>query len=137
MKLGRLHHVGAVVPSLATARRFHVETMGGELRGAAIDVDGGIARIGFVQMPGVLMEFIEPLAPDTDLAAFLASHPGGAPHHLCHEVDDIAAASAEAAAAGAEFICPIVTGVLGLPIFFVRFPAVSSLLLELIQIRTA
>ncbi len=137
MTFGPLHHIGHIVPSVAEARRILVEQLGGELFGEPVDLEDGVARIGFVQMPGVLLELIEPIAQGTDLTAFLEAHPGGGQHHVCYQVPDIEAGRADCAAAGLELLTPVMTGVLGLPIFFVRMPGLPGLLVEFIEVKTS
>jgi methylmalonyl-CoA/ethylmalonyl-CoA epimerase len=110
--------------------------MGATRIGAPIYTAGDTIRICFVETPNVLIELIEPLDDASDVAAFLRAHPGGAQHHLCYEVGDIDAAWAWFEGQGATFVCPIIQGVQGFPIFFIQAESLGGTLIELIETPT-
>jgi methylmalonyl-CoA/ethylmalonyl-CoA epimerase len=58
----------------------------------------------FITLPNTKIELLEPLGADSPIANFLARNPAGGIHHICYEVDDIAAAAASLVAKGARIL---------------------------------
>jgi len=84
-----LHHVGYVVSSIALSIdgwRSAVSPV--SVSPAFDDIIQG-ARVIFLDLPApaVKLELIEPLGPQSPVAAF--ERKGGGLHHLCFEVDDL------------------------------------------------
>ncbi|MDQ2890615.1 MAG: methylmalonyl-CoA epimerase [Gemmatimonadota bacterium] len=94
----RIAHVGIAVESLAAIVPFFRDVLGMPevLMG---DSDG--AQIRAVASGESLLEFLEPVAPDTPIGKYLARRGPGI-HHICIAVDDLDAALARCVAAGVD-----------------------------------
>ncbi|QYU67010.1 VOC family protein [Leptolyngbya sp. 15MV] len=57
-------------------------------------------RLRYLELPGLRLELLAPLTPDSPVGRFLARHPAGGLHHLSFAVPDLDAAAAHVAAAG-------------------------------------
>lgn len=135
MGLGSLHHIGIVVPELGAALRGHIALAGGQVLLQPRITQDGTAIIAFIQRPAApLLEVIQPLEGAADLHAYLDRNPGGGLHHLCYRTPDIRACRDALAKAGMRFATPIVTGILGHPIFFVEAAVAGGILTELIEL---
>jgi methylmalonyl-CoA/ethylmalonyl-CoA epimerase len=87
----------------------------------------------FVTLPNTKIEFLEPLGENSPIAKFLERNPDGGMHHVCFEVDDIRAASAELKAAGARVLGdgePRI-GAHGKPVLFLHPKDFTGTLVEL------
>jgi methylmalonyl-CoA/ethylmalonyl-CoA epimerase len=101
-RLGRVHHVAVVVRDLDAALGFYRDTLGLELDLVMpIETDG--VRIAFLPVGESSIELVEPTRKDTGVARFLESRGEGF-HHVCLEVDDIAAELRRLADRGVELI---------------------------------
>ena len=100
---GVLHHVGVVVPSLAEALPFYRDTLGYEV-GREHDVSDQRVRVVFVSRGDSCIELLQPTDTTSGIARFLAERGRATMHHLCFEVDDLAATLDALAAAGVELI---------------------------------
>jgi len=76
-----IHHVGIVVKRLSQAYRFWRDTLGLPLVREADVEDQGV-RAALLAAGDSQIELLEPTAPDTGVARFLAKHGEGL-HHLC------------------------------------------------------
>ncbi|MEO9046748.1 MAG: methylmalonyl-CoA epimerase [Gemmatimonadaceae bacterium] len=98
--LPRIAHVGIAVESLAAILPFFRDVLGmPEL--PMSDSDG--AKIAAVESGESLIEFLEPAAPDTPIAKYLAKRGAGI-HHICVAVPDINKTMEECRAAGVQLI---------------------------------
>ena len=138
MKLGRLNHIGVVVPDMDEAVAFWRDVMGAtSFHEADVPQDG--LNIIFVDTPsdnglnGTQMELIQPLNDETAVSAFLAKNPAGGQHHVCFEVPDIEAARAEFEAQGKRVLGPTRIGAHGTPIFFVHPKDMGGILTEILE----
>ena len=138
MKLGRLNHIGVVVPDMEAAVAFWRDVMGAtSFHEADVPQDG--LNIIFVDTPsdnglnGTQMELIQPLNDETAVSAFLAKNPAGGQHHVCFEVPDIEAARAEFEAQGKRVLGPTRIGAHGTPIFFVHPKDMGGILTEILE----
>jgi methylmalonyl-CoA/ethylmalonyl-CoA epimerase len=125
-------HVALAVPDLDAAAdalaRLYGVVPGEEHRNAAQGV-----RLRLCQLPGMTIELLSPLSPDSPVGRFLARQPAGGLHHLALAVPDLDAACAAIAAAGGRVVsAPDARNVAGARIAFVH-PAESraGLLVEL------
>ena len=89
--LGRLNHVAIAVPDLDSAIRHYRTCLGAAVSNPSELPDHGV-RLAFVELENTKIELMEPIDAASPIAGFLASRPEGGIHHLCFEVDDIAAA---------------------------------------------
>lgn len=101
--IGRLNHVAIAVRDLAAATRVYRETLGAEVSEPAAQPDHGVTVV-FVHLPNTKIEFLEPLGEGSPIASFLERNPDGAIHHICYEVEDIAAAKTRLVAGGARIL---------------------------------
>lgn len=138
MKLGRLNHIGVVVPDMDQAVAFWRDVMGAtSFHEADVPQDG--LNIIFVDTPtgsgmdGTQMELIQPLNDETAVSAFLTKNPAGGQHHVCFEVPDIEAARAEFEAQGKRVLGPTRIGAHGTPIFFVHPKDMGGILTEILE----
>jgi len=89
----------------------------------------------FVDVGNTKIELLEPLGEGSPIAAFLAKNPAGGMHHVCYEVDDIAAARDRLAAGGARVLgdgSPKI-GAHGKPVLFLHPKDLFGTLVELEQ----
>ncbi|HMN87147.1 MAG TPA: methylmalonyl-CoA epimerase [Bauldia sp.] len=101
--IGRLNHVAIAVPDLAAASALYRDVLGARVSEPVPQPDHGVTTV-FIELPNTKVELIAPLGESSPIAAFLARQPAGGIHHLCYEVDDIAAAMAELSAKGARVL---------------------------------
>lgn len=97
--IGRLNHVAIAVPDLAAAAAIYADTLGAEVS-APVDLpEHGVSTV-FVTLPNTKIELLHPLDGRSPTAAFLQRNAAGGVHHICYEVEDIKAASAQLQAQG-------------------------------------
>lgn len=101
--IGRLNHVAIAVPDLAAAAALYRDTLGATVSEAVAQPDHGVTTV-FVELPNTKIELLEPLGEDSPIAGFLARNGAGGIHHVCYEVDDIAAARDRLRAKGARVL---------------------------------
>lgn len=101
--IGRLNHVAIAVPDLAAATVLYRDRLGARVSEPAPQPEHGVTTV-FVELPNTKIELLEPLGADSPVAKFLERNPDGGIHHLCYEVDDIAAASKQLEAAGTRIL---------------------------------
>ena len=87
----------------------------------------------FVELPGGKIELLSPLGEASPIANFLRRHPEGGVHHLCFEVEDIAAARDRLTAKGARVLGAVKTGAHGKPVLFLHPKDFGGVLIELEQ----
>ena len=139
MKLGRLNHIGVATPSIADSVAYYREVMGATSIAEPFDLPEQGVKVCFVDTPGedgtsgTQIELIEPLGPDSTLTGFLAKNPAGGQHHLCYEVEDIAAARAWFEGLGKRILGPTRIGAHGTPIFFLHPKDMMGQLTEIME----
>ena len=87
-----LHHIGCVVDSIENRAESYRLALGSVSVSRIFDDPIQRSRVAFLDLPtpgAVQLELIQPMAPDSPVARFLEK--GGGLHHLCYEVDDLAA----------------------------------------------
>ena len=132
--IGRLNHVAIAVPDLAAASRTYRETLGATVSAPQALPEHGVTVV-FVELPNTKIELLEPLGQNSPIAAFLARNPDGGTHHVCYEVEDIAAARDRLVAAGARVLGepePRI-GAHGRPVLFLHPKDFCGTLVELEQ----
>ena len=101
--IGKLNHVAIVVPDLAAARALYRQVLGARVsEPQALPAHG--VTVAFVDLSNTRIELLEPLGAASPVDAFLERNPAGGIHHLCYEVDDIAAARDRLRAEGARVL---------------------------------
>lgn len=139
MKLGRLNHVGVAVPSMQDAIDSYRDVLGAEVITQPFDMLEQGVKVAFVNTPGqdgtagTQIELIEPLGADSPIASFIAKNPAGGQHHLCYEVEDIAAARVWFEGQGKRILGPTRIGAHGTPIFFLHPKDMLGQLTEIME----
>ncbi|HEY3912642.1 MAG TPA: methylmalonyl-CoA epimerase [Stellaceae bacterium] len=101
--IGRLDHVAIVVPDLSAASATYRQMLGARVSEPQALPAHGVTVV-FVELPNTRIELLEPLGAASPLRGFLERSPSGGMHHLCYEVDDIAAARDRLRAQGARLL---------------------------------
>ncbi|HWJ71635.1 MAG TPA: methylmalonyl-CoA epimerase [Kaistia sp.] len=130
--IGRLNHVAIAVPDLGAAVAIYRDTLGARVSAPQDLPEHGVTTV-FVELPNTKIELLAPLGGGSPIAAFLKRVPEGGVHHLCFEVDDIAAAAARLTAEGARILGdgqPRI-GAHGKPVLFLHPKDFIGTLLEL------
>ena len=131
-----INHIGIAVRSIDTQRAFYEATLGAEFEGVEEVPDQGV-RVGFFRVGDVRLELLEPTAPDSPIAKFLADRGEGL-HHLALRTDDITGQLAQAAAAGVRLINEKpVEGAAGKLVAFLHPKSTHGVLTELCAAKPA
>ena len=133
MKLGRLNHVGIATPSIERSVALYRDVLGATQVGDAFDLPAQGVRVCFVDTPNAQIELIEPLGADSPIVKFLEKNPLGGQHHVCFEVEDIAAARSWFEGKGARILGPTRIGAHGTPIFFLHPKDMGGVLTEIME----
>jgi methylmalonyl-CoA/ethylmalonyl-CoA epimerase len=133
--LGRVNHIAIAVPDLAIATKTYRDTLGAGVSQAQALPEHGVTVV-FVELPNTKVELLEPLGPDSPIAAFLEKNPSGGMHHICYEVDDIIAVRDKLKAVGARVLGDgnPKTGAHGKPVLFLHPKDFNGTLVELEQV---
>ena len=132
--IGRLNHVAIAVRDIAKASAVYRDSLGAEVSAAVPQPDHGVTTV-FITLPNTKIELLEPLGEGSPIAKFLERNPDGGIHHVCYEVDDIAAASSKLEAEGARVLGdgePKI-GAHGKPVLFFHPKDFSGALVEIEQ----
>ena len=132
MKAVAIHHVGVAVDDLDRALTTYVDVLGGALEHRDELAEQGVVAAA-VMVGSDRLELLAPTGDDTPVGRFLAKR-GPGMHHIAYRVDDVAAALADLAAAGAELIDETPRrGLFGLEVAFVHPDAVHGVLTEVVS----
>lgn len=136
LMLGRLNHVALAVPDLEAAAALYRQTLGARLSEPQALPEHGV-KIVFVDLPNTRIELLEPLGENSPIAAFLERRPEGGMHHLCYEVDDLAAAIRRLKLEGARILGDgqAMIGAHGNPVVFLHPTDFAGTLIELEEVR--
>ena len=132
--IGRLNHVAIAVPDIEAASRMYRSTLGAEVSAPEALPEHGVTVV-FIALPNTKIELLEPLGADSPIARFLDKNPDGGIHHVCYEVDDIAAARDRLVNSGARVLGsgePKI-GAHGKPVLFLHPKDFNGTLIELEQ----
>ncbi len=133
MRTNGIHHIGLAVIDLDEAVETYARLFGGALEHRAVVPDQGVEAAS-VLVGASRIELLAPIGEDTPVGRFLAKRGPGV-HHLAYEVDDVAAALGDLAAAGAELIDTVPRrGLFGLQVAFVHPDAVHGVLTEVVSV---
>jgi methylmalonyl-CoA/ethylmalonyl-CoA epimerase len=86
--LERLNHVAVAVPSIKHASDFYRDVLGARVSAPQALPEHGVTVV-FVTLQNTKIELLEPLGPNSPIAAFLQKNSRGGTHHVCYEVNDI------------------------------------------------
>ena len=132
MKALAIHHVGVAVDDLDRALTTYLDVLGGALEHRDELAEQGVLAAA-VMVGSDRVELLAPTGDDTPVGRFLAKR-GPGMHHIAYRVDDVAAALADLAAAGAELIDETPRrGLFGLEVAFVHPDAVHGVLTEVVS----
>lgn len=98
----KLNHVGLVIDDMEAAMKLWRDTLGLPVSKTEDNAEEEVSIV-FLQAGEGAIEVISPTTPDSGIARYLARK-GAGTHHVCIEVDDIAATMAKLTAAGYELI---------------------------------
>ena len=85
--LKKIHHVGIVVRSIASAYAFYRDTLSLPVHKEDIIQDQGV-KAALLTIGASEIELLEPITPGTGVARFLENRGEGL-HHVCFETDDV------------------------------------------------
>ena len=132
--IGRLNHVAIAVPDLETAAAQYRDALGAKVSEPRDEPDHGVTVV-FVELDNTKIELLHPLGDGSPIQGFLDKNPAGGMHHVCYEVDDIAAARDRLKAQGARVLGdgePKI-GAHGKPVLFLHPKDFCGTLVELEQ----
>jgi methylmalonyl-CoA/ethylmalonyl-CoA epimerase len=129
--LGKVHHVALIVGSIETALGFWRDTLGAPLE-AVMDIEHDRVRIAFLTVGESKVELVQPTDDTTGVARFLASKGEGF-HHVCFEVDDLAATLTRLEIDGLELIDTAPRRGAEGPVAFIHPRSCHGVLVELIE----
>ena len=132
--IGRLNHVAIAVPDLEAAAASYRTVLGATVSSPQDEPDHGVTVV-FVELPNTKIELLAPLGESSPIAPFLARNPAGGMHHICYEVEDLAAARDHLKAEGARVLGdgePKI-GAHGKPVLFLHPKDFMGTLIELEQ----
>lgn len=133
--IGRLNHVAIAVPDLAAAVRIYADGLGATVSAPLALPEHGVTVV-FVTLPNSKVELMAPLGAASPIAAFLDRNPQGGMHHICFEVDDLAAARDRLLASGLRVLGsgePKI-GAHGRPVLFLHPKDLMGTLVELEEV---
>lgn len=133
--IGRLNHVAIAVPDLAAATAKYRDALGANVS-EPVDLPEHGVTVVFVELDNSKVELLHPLGEGSPIAGFLEKNPSGGMHHMCFEVDDIAAAAQKLVKGGARVLgdgSPKI-GAHGLPVMFLHPKDFNGTLIELEEV---
>lgn len=98
----KINHIAVVVEDVQAALHFWHRALGLPLSHTERN-EGEAVEIAFLPLGDSEVELIAPTTTDSGVARFLANRGPGL-HHLCIEVDDIAASMEQLTAGGAQLV---------------------------------
>jgi methylmalonyl-CoA epimerase len=129
--LGGIHHVGVAVRDLNQALETYQTLFGARLEHRSTLPEQAVDAVS-VLVGGDRIELLAATEEDSPVGRFLARR-GPGMHHVAYEVDDVGAALAELADAGAELIDDAPrSGLFGLQVAFVHPDSVHGVLTEVV-----
>ncbi len=132
MPIKKLNHVSIAVDDLDQALAFYHDVLGLELT-RRVRLEDRQLDIAFLRVGETELELITPLSADNTVARFLERRGQGL-HHICFEVDDVAAEMRTLSARGAEFVeSEPHPGAVGL-VSFIHPSSANGVLVEINQV---
>ena len=133
--IGRVNHIAIAVPDLDAAVRDYCDRLGASVSEASELPEHGV-RVAFVETGNTKVELLEAFGDNSPVASFLKRNPRGGMHHICYEVEDVAAAAAQLTERGARVLGAPKIGAHGNPVVFLHPNDFSGVLIELEEVRT-
>ncbi len=106
-----ISHLGVAVKDLEESREFYRKVFGLESSDPILGGDGTI-KVSLVDTGNVLIELLQPIGNEGVMAKFLEKRGEGF-HHICYEVENIAAEVDSAKSKGLEVLGEIRSGAEG------------------------
>ena len=133
--IGRLNHVAIAVPDLGAACALYRDTLGASVSEPVDQIEHGVTVV-FIELPNTKIELLGVLGEQSPIAKFLERNPEGGIHHLCYEVEDIAASRDRLLAKGARVLgsSEPKIGAHGKPVIFLHPKDFNGVLIELEQL---
>lgn len=131
-KLTKINHVAIVVSDIDESLKFWRDAMGIDLHHVE-DVPSQKAMVAFLPVGDSEVELVKPTTDDSGVAKFLAEK-GGGMHHLCFQVDDIAAKLAELKEKGVRLIDETARELPGRKMAFIHPKSTGGVLVELYEV---
>jgi len=128
----KIQHLGVAVASIDQALEFWRDGLGLELTEVEVVEDQGV-RVAMLPIGESRIELLEPTGEETPVGKFSAKR-GAGMHHLCVEVDDVAAKLADLKTKGVRLIDeqPRI-GAGGALVAFIHPASTGGVLIELTQ----
>ncbi len=128
----KIQHLGIAVGSIDQALEFWRDGLGLDLKEIEVVEDQGV-RVAMLPIGESRIELLEPTGEETPVGKFIAKRGAGI-HHLCVEVEDVAAKLADLKAKGVRLIDeqPRI-GAGGALVAFVHPASTGGVLIELTQ----
>ena len=98
----KLDHIGIVVRDITAALKVYQEALGLPLR-ETVELADQQVKVAFLPIGESNVELVQPTSEDTGVARYVAKRGEGI-HHICIEVEDIAAALAQLRAHDVQLI---------------------------------
>jgi methylmalonyl-CoA/ethylmalonyl-CoA epimerase len=130
--IGRLNHVAIATADIEKSAAIYRDLLGATVSEPQALPEHGVTVV-FVELPNTKIELLQPLGDTSPVAAFLEKNPSGGMHHVCYEIDDIAAARDRLVAAGARVLGDVKIGAHGKPVVFLHPKDFVGTLVELEQ----
>ena len=92
MLLNKINHIGVAVKSIEAALPFY-KAMGADINHIE-EVPSQKVKTAFIKVGETTIELVEATSPESPIAKYLEKNREGL-HHICFEVDDVAACLAE------------------------------------------
>jgi methylmalonyl-CoA/ethylmalonyl-CoA epimerase len=132
MKIGKIDHLGLACRSTEAAEKFYAGALGLVVVHRE-SLDAMKLKVVKIRTGESVLELLEPLPGEDVVSKFLASRGEGI-HHVCFEVEDVAAATAELKAKGYTPVWPEPRpGAEGRIVNFLRPKETFGVLIELAQ----
>jgi len=128
----KIDHLGIAVRSIADSLGFYREALGLELEGKEVVADQGVT-VAMLPVGESRIELLEPLSEDSTVARFIAKRGEGL-HHICYEVENLAAKLEELGARGVRVLDGYPRrGAEGKLVAFLHPASANGVLVELVE----
>ena len=132
----KVNHIAIVVSDLEESLRFWVDALGLKLAHTE-HVDSQAVDVAFLPVGDSKIELLKPTDDESGVARYLEKR-GPGMHHLCFEVDDIAATLTSLKAGGVQLINEVpVVGSDGRKFAFIHPKSANGVLVELYELTGA
>lgn len=132
MKIGKIDHLGLACRSVDAAEKLYAGALGLPVTHRET-LDAMKLKVVKIRSGESVLELLEPLPGEDVISKFLASRGEGI-HHVCFQVEDVAAATAELTAKGYTPVWPAPRpGAEGRLVNFLRPKETFGVLIELSQ----